>query len=522
MADQTFRVTYATMSADNEELQRRFDEAVERVRAELGRDHPVVVNGEERWNDDRYEERSPIDTDVVIGRFVQATAKDVADAVAAAKAAETSWDRVGWKERVAILRRAADLMEERLFDLAALMSWEVGKNRLEALGDVQETAELVRWNCDAMERNDGFRTPMSGLGAAGDYYDVLRPHGVWAIISPFNFPFALSGGPSSGALVAGNPVVLKPSNRGALLGWKLYEVLRDAGVPAGAFHFVPGRGKVAGDALWRNPDVDGILFTGSYDVGMEIYRNFSKAYPKPAICEMGGKNPAIVTRTADLDVASDGVLRSAFGFGGQKCSACSRVYVADEVYDAFVKLLVEKTEKLVVGDPLDRGTFLGPVISPMAVDTYEEAAAEARARGKVLTGGERLGGGALDRGFYVRPTVAEVPTDSWLWKKELFVPFVVVGRFSDLDDAIDRANASEYGLTAGLFSTEQREIDHWLSRIEAGVVYVNRRAGATTGAWPGVQPFGGWKGSGTTGKSGGGPYYVTQFLREQSRTVIAS
>ena len=160
MADQTFRITYATMSADNEELQRRFDEAVVRVKSELGRDYPVVVNGEERWNDDRYEERSPIDTDVVIGRFTQATAKDVADAVAAAKASEVAWDRVGWKERVAMLRRAADLMEERLFDLAALMSWEVGKNRLEALGDVQETAELVRWNCDAMERNDGFRTPM--------------------------------------------------------------------------------------------------------------------------------------------------------------------------------------------------------------------------------------------------------------------------------------------------------------------------------------------------------------------------
>ncbi|MFM8944080.1 MAG: aldehyde dehydrogenase family protein [Actinomycetota bacterium] len=522
MPDQTFRVTYATMSAENEELQRRFDEAAARVRSELGKDHPIVVNGEERWNDDRYEERSPIDDDVVIGRFVQATAADVADAVAAAKAFETAWDRIGWQERVAMLRRTADLMEERLFDLAALMSYEVGKNRLEALGDVQETAELVRWNCDAMERHDGFRTPMSGLGAAGDYYDILRPHGVWAIISPFNFPFALSGGPSSGALVAGNPVVLKPSNRGALLGWKLYECLRDAGVPAGAFHFLPGRGKVAGDALWRNPDVDGILFTGSYDVGMEIYRHFSSGYPKPAICEMGGKNPAIVTKAADLDVATDGVLRSAFGFGGQKCSACSRVFVQREVYDAFVQQLVAKTEKLVLGDPLERGTFLGPVISPMAVDTYEEAVAEARSRGKVLTGGERVTDGAMGRGYFVRPTVVEVPTDSWIWKKELFVPFVAVAPFDDLDEAIDRANASEYGLTAGLFSKDQAEIDRWLSRIEAGVVYVNRRAGATTGAWPGVQPFGGWKGSGTTGKSGGGPYYVTQFLREQSRTVIAS
>ncbi|MFM7717931.1 MAG: aldehyde dehydrogenase family protein [Actinomycetota bacterium] len=521
MADQSFRVTYATMSADNEELQRRFDEAAERVRGELGREYPLVVNGEERRTKETYEERSPIDRDLVIGRYAQATERDVADAVAAAKAFEVEWDRIGWQERVRLLRRAADLMEERLFDLAALMSYEVGKNRLEALGDVQETAELVRWNCDAMEQHDGFRTPMSGLGAPGDYYDVLRPHGVWAIISPFNFPFALSGGPTSGALVAGNPVVLKPSNQGALLGWKLFECLRDAGVPAGAFHFLSGGGATAGEPLWRHPDVDGVLFTGSYEVGMKIYRDFAKGYPKPAICEMGGKNPAIVTRNADLDVATDGVMRSAFGFGGQKCSACSRVYVERGVYDEFLRLLTEKTEKIPVGDPLRRDVYLGPVINDRAVETYEAAVAEARAKGRVLTGGERLTEGDLGRGLFVRPTVVEAPEDASFWRKELFVPFVAVAPFDDLDDAIARANDSDYGLTAGFFSRDQGEIDRWLSRIEAGVVYVNRRAGATTGAWPGVQPFGGWKGSGTSGKSGGGPYYVTQFLREQSRTVIA-
>ncbi|MGZ8630898.1 MAG: aldehyde dehydrogenase family protein, partial [Actinomycetota bacterium] len=235
-----FRITYATLSADNEELQRAYDEAAERVRADLGKEYPVIVNGEERWREDRYEEPSPIDKEIVIGRFSQATPEDVEDAVAAAKAFRLEWDRMGWQERVRILRKSADIMEERLFDLAALMAYEVGKSRLEALGDVQETAELIRWNCDEMEKHDGFRVPMSGLGAAGEYYDVLRPHGVWAVISPFNFPMALSGGPSSGALVAGNVVVLKPSNQGALLGYKLYECYRDGGVPAGAFHLVTG------------------------------------------------------------------------------------------------------------------------------------------------------------------------------------------------------------------------------------------------------------------------------------------
>jgi 1-pyrroline-5-carboxylate dehydrogenase len=520
MTDQKFRITYATMSADNEELQAAYDAAAERAKAELGKAYPVVVNGEERWHDETYDEPSPIDKDITIGRFSQATTQDVDDAVAAAKAYQLEWDRTGWQERVRILRNVADIMEERVFDLAALMAYEVGKSRLEALGDVQETAELIRWNCDEMERHDGFRVPMSGLGAAGDYYDVLRPHGVWAVISPFNFPMALSGGPSSGALVAGNTVVLKPSNQGALLGYKLYECYRDGGVPPGAFHLVIGRGATAGDHLWHHPDVNGVTFTGSYPVGMDIYKHFTTDVPKPVICEMGGKNPTIVTKNADLDKATDGVLRSAFGFGGQKCSACSRVYVEREVYDDFLSQLKTKTEKIKVGNPIERDVYMGPIINEPAMETYEEASEEARKHGTIVTGGQRITEGDFARGLFVEPTIVEAPDDSWLWRKELFVPFVAVGAFDELDDAITKANDTEYGLTAGLFSEDRAEIDEWLDRIQAGVVYVNRRAGSTTGAWPGVQPFGGWKGSGTTGKAGGGPYYVLQYLREQSRTVI--
>ena len=214
------------------------------------------------------------------------------------------------------------------------------------------------------------------------------------------------------------------------------------------------------------------------------------------------------------------MLRSAFGFGGQKCSANSRVYVEREVYDDFVKLLKEKTEKIKVGDPLQRDVFLGPVINEDALETFEQAAAEAKKNGNVITGGERLEDGDLGRGLFVQPTVVEAPDDSWLWTKELFVPFVAVAPFDELDEAIEKATDTEYGLTAGFFSEDRHEIQEWLDKIQAGVVYVNRRAGATTGAWPGVQPFGGWKGSGSTGKAGGGPYYVMQYLREQSRTVI--
>ncbi len=515
-----FRVTYATLSADNEDLQRSYDEAAERVRAELGREYPIIVNGEERFTDERYDEPSPIDSNIVIGRFSQATASDVNEAVEGAKAFSLEWERMGWQRHVGILRNVADVMEDRLYDLAAMMAFEVGKNRLEALGDVQETAELIRWNCDEIEKHEGFRVPMSGLGAPGEYYDVLRPYGVWAVISPFNFPMALAGGPTSGALVAGNCVVLKPSNQGALLGYRLYECLRDGGVPPGAFHLVIGRGAVAGEALWKHPDVGGITFTGSYPVGMDIYKHFATDVPKPVICEMGGKNPTIVTKKADLDKATDGVMRSAFGFGGQKCSACSRVYIEREVYDDFVNLLKQKAEKIKVGNPVERDVYLGPVINEVSIETFEEASEEARKNGNIVTGGDRISEGDFARGLFVEPTIVEVPDDSWIWKKELFVPFVAVAPFDELGDAIDRANDTEYGLTAGFFSEDQTEIDEWLDRIQAGVVYVNRRAGSTTGAWPGVQPFGGWKGSGTTGKAGGGPYYVLQYLREQSRTVI--
>ena len=520
MADKGFRITYATMSADNEQLHVDYEKGVEVARGWLGQQHPFYVNGEARTGSGYREERSPIDKDVLIGEFAQATREDVRDAVAAAKAYASTWMNTPWQERVRLVERAADLISERRNELAALMAIEVGKNRLEALGDVEESADLLRWNCNEMKHHDGFQTSMQAMGSPGEYYDVLRPYGVWVVISPFNFPMALAAGPSSGALVAGNCVVFKPSHTGVFTGLKLFEVYRDAGIPPAVFQIITGAGSVAGDELVHHPDVDGITFTGSYEVGMGIYKSFATDFPKPVICEMGGKNPTIVTGNADLDKATDGVMRSAFGFGGQKCSANSRVYVHRSVYDEFVRKLREKTEAIKVGDPLQKENWLGPIIDEKAMETFEEAAAEAKKNGNVITGGERLSDGEYAKGNFVQPTVVEVPLDSWIWKKELFVPFLSVAPYDDLDEAIRLANDTEYGLTAGFYSEDRGEIDRWLNSIEAGVVYVNRRAGATTGAWPGVQPFGGWKGSGTSGKAGGGPYYVQQYLREQSRTVI--
>ena len=521
MAQAGFRVTYATMSADNEELHRAYEQGIETAKSWLGQKHPYFVGGEERWGEATDEERSPIDRDIVIGHFGRATRQDAKEAIAAAKAYAPVWAATPWKERNAIMTKAADLISERRNEISALMAMEVGKSRLEALGDTEETADLIRYYIHQMEENHGFDYEMGQLSPAEHNRSVLRPFGVWAIISPFNFPMALAGGPAGGALVAGNTVVLKPSHQGFFTALKLYECLRDGGVPAGAFHLLTGPGSTVGAELVENRDVDGMTFTGSYPVGMQIYHTFAKDYPKPAICEMGGKNPAIVSAKADLDKATDGVMRSAFGFSGQKCSACSRAYVEAPVFEDFKAMLVEKTAKLHVGNPLDKDVYTGPVIDERAVETFENAVADVKTTGgTVLLGGERIADGDLARGNFVQPTIVEAPLENRVWREELFVPFVAVAPVDSIDQALTLANDTEYGLTAGFYSEDKSEIDTFLSRIQAGVVYVNRRAGATTGAWPGVQPFGGWKGSGTTGKAGGGLHYVQQYLREQSQTII--
>jgi 1-pyrroline-5-carboxylate dehydrogenase len=349
---------------------------------------------------------------------------------------------------------------------------------------------------------------------------ILRPYGVWAVVSPFNFPAALAGGPTAGALVAGNAVVLKPSHNAALTGLRLYEIFVEAGVEPTALHLVFGDG-AAGEALALHPCVDGLLFTGSKAVGMSLLNRFNTRYPKPCITEMGGKNPAIVMPSADLDAAAEGVVRSAFGLQGQKCSACSRVYVHRDVKDAFTRLLLEKTAEVTIGDPSTSNVFLGPLIHEAAFERYMKASEEAHVDGDVRTGGRSLREGDRAHGYFVAPTVVDgLPASHRLFREELFAPFVCLAPIDSLEQALDLANGTEYGLTAGLFSNEPSEVEAFLERIEAGVVYVNRRAGATTGAWPGVQPFGGWKGSGSSGKASGGLYYVQQFMREQSRTIV--
>ena len=515
------KITYTSASGDLDEFHRQFDAGLAAVREAAGEEHPCLIGDRAvKAAGPPLEDRSPIDTGLLLGRFSAAGPGELEHAVRSAREAQRDWGRRPWRERVAILRRAAELIRERKYELAALMALEVGKSRLEAMGDAEESADLVDYYAAQVEEADGFVRPMGQITPAERNTDVLRPYGVFACVAPFNFPLALSTGMSSAALLAGNAVVYKPSEEAPWTGLRLAEIYRDAGVPYGAFNFIPGRREEIGDALWQHPGVDGVVFTGSKAVGLRIHHGISSRWIKPCLMELGGKNATIVTRSADLDAAAEGVMRSAFSLQGQKCSATSRVYVDRQVASGFMDRLGERTRAMRMGDPTERDVFFGPVINLRAVERFEGAVAQARREGSLALGGERLRGGVFDRGHFVAPTVARVPLGCSLLREELFVPFLAVGEVGSLDQAIAESNAADYGLTAGIFSTVPAEVERFFDEIEAGVCYANKRTGATTGAWPGAQPFCGWKGSGSTGKGGCGPYYVAQFMREQSRTVI--
>jgi 1-pyrroline-5-carboxylate dehydrogenase len=518
-----FRLTYSTMFDPPAELDARFEAALVRVRAALGAEHPLWIDGRAVSAPQDFEVRSPIDRDCLIGTFALGVEEHARAAVAAASRALPAWAATPHAKRAEFLLRAAALIEERVYDISSALALEVGKNRMESLGETQETADLIRWYVEQMLANDGFdrllpNDPLKGYVSRNR--TVLKPYGVWVVIAPFNFPLALAGGPIGAALVAGNTVVFKVASDTSLAGWLLLEAFRDAGLPDGVINFVTGAGATVGDALVADPRVDGITFTGSYEVGMGIVRSFAaRRWPHPCIAEMGGKNAAIVSRHADLDRSATGIVRSAFGLQGQKCSACSRVYVERPVADELRRRLVERTSAIAIGDPTLKANWLGPVISAAAVARYERCTQALARDGEILAGGRVLRDGALARGNFVAPTVASAPRSHPLWREEQFVPLVLVDEVDSVDEAIALANASDYGLTGGFYGAAD-EIDGYLQRIEAGVVYVNRPQGATTGAWPGYQPFGGWKASGTTGKAIGSFYYLTQYMREQSQTIV--
>ena len=509
------RLTY-TSGDLGAETDAAFEEALEAARGSDADPSPHLIGGQEVAEGDPFERRDPAHTDRVASRAREGGPELVRRAVEAARAAAPGWAGTHHSERCRLLRAAADGIGDRHMELAALASLETGKSRTEAILEVQEAIDLIEAYAGHMEENEGYTAPLNSFVEGERNVDVLRPYGVFGVIAPFNFPVALSIGMASSALIAGNTVVFKPSEETPATGAALGEVMVGAGFPDGVFNLVHG-GSDTGRAL-VDAGVDGIAFTGSAEVGREIARKLQDGpYARPALTEMGGKNPTIVTASADVDAAAEGVARSAFGLSGQKCSACSRAIVADDVYEEFVDRLAARAGELALGDPSDPAMFVGPVINEGAVERYERAVEAARRDGRVAAGGSRPD----LPGHYVEPTVvADLPHGHELERDELFLPFVTVTRVSSFDEALAEANAPVYGLTAGIFTGDEAEKERFLAEIQAGVVYVNRRAGATTGAWPGTQTFCGWKSSGSTGKGGLGAWYLPQFMREQSRTIV--
>ncbi len=516
------KITYTSTPEEIEAMHGRFDEALESVEKDFGKDYPMIIGGEDRGVDSRFEVTAPAHTSQVLATFPKGRESDVDDAVAAARAYQPEWAAKTPEERVEIIRAAANKIRERKFEISAVMIIEAGKSRTEAIGEVEEGADLLDYYATVYLENAAYVKKMGNEDPRERNLSIGRPFGVWGIMAPFNFPHALAAGPISGALVTGNTVVFKPASATALSGYHLARALLDGGIPSGALQFVTGGGEQVGNYLVHHPGIDGVVFTGSKETGMAMYNSFSKVYPKPIIIEMGGKNPTIVTKNADMDKAVEGVARSAFGFSGQKCSACSRAYVDASIYDEFMDRLVKRTAEMKVGEPKDKATFVGPVIDETAVKRFEEAVEIAKAAGGTIRhGGERLTEGDLAEGTFVAPTIVDgLPLDNELFKRELFLPFLTVAKIESLEQALEEANDVEYGLTAGIFTEDKNEIDYFFDNIEAGVVYANRKGGATTGAWPGSQAFSGWKGSGSSGKGALGPYYPSLFVREQSRTVV--
>jgi 1-pyrroline-5-carboxylate dehydrogenase len=520
-----------------DEFDRLFDEAVLKVKRDvLGRKFPMYIGGKEVHANEELAENSPIDGSLV-GRFQKGTREHARQAVDAALAAFKAWGSTDYRERVKVMLAAAELFRKRKFEIAAILSIENGKTRHESLGEVDEAIDFLSYYSEEMTRNRGYvrKTAIPGTskqagegfqGAPGNAEKVtiaMKPYGVFGVIAPFNFPISISTGMCAGALITGNTVVFKPSatdERTMLTGLEIYKAFNDAGLPGGVFNYVTGPGSEVGDELVTNRSVGGIAFTGSKATGLGMIRKcYDLGLQKVFVMEMGGKNPAIVSKYADIGGAVDGIASSAFGYCGQKCSACSRVYVQESVMGEFLNALVEKLKSMRIGDPLKKDVYIGPLIGAKALEKYRASVEEAKRSGRVAYGGNVVDIGLV--GAYVEPTIIEIAQDNRLMHEELFVPVVAVNTFRRFEEALEKANDVEFGLTAGLYSRNRKEIRAFASGIQAGTVYINRKSGATTGAIVGAHTFVGWKGSGLTGKGTGSRFYLQQFLREQSTAVVS-
>jgi len=463
------------------------------------------------------EREDPCHPGKVASLAFQADAALLDEALRAGKRAAAEWAGVSLDTRCEAMLSAAARLVERRIDLAALMSYEIGKTRADTFAEVDECVAILELFVDQMRTSSGYEVQMQPPSSRAKASVVYRPYGVFGVISPFNFPMALATSMAAGALITGNSVIFKPSALTPATGMAWVDLF-DGILPPGVLQVIHGGAEVG--QMLASSDIDGLAFTGSAAVGLQLARHMTRPpYARPLIAEMGGKNPSIVTsRVDDIEAAARATARSAFGMTGQKCVACSRVIVHDAVYNDFLQALVSIAESMTIGDPVDAGVFTGPLIRREMQERFEHHVSTSKRDGRVLTGGSTRPGG-----WFADLTVVDgLPIGHALTRDELFVPLLTVTPTQSLESAILEANAVEFGLSAGIFSSDPMEQQVFLNGIEAGIVFVNNPGGATTGVWPGNQTMSGWKASGTTGKGGFGPNYLQQFMHEQSRTVYPS
>ncbi|KUP06075.1 1-pyrroline-5-carboxylate dehydrogenase [Bacillus coahuilensis m2-6] len=496
-----------------EENKKAYEEGLELVNSYLGQDYPLVIGGEKITTEDKIVSTNPSNKEEVIGRVSKANQELAEKAMNYAYETFQTWRKYKPEARADILFRAAAIIRRRKFEFSALLTKEAGKPWREADADTAEAIDFLEYYARQMlQLKDGHKVE-SRPGEYNQYGYI--PLGVGIIISPWNFPFAIMAGTTVAAIVTGNTVLLKPASTTPVVAAKFVEVMEDAGLPKGVLNFVPGSGAEVGDYLVDHPKTRFISFTGSRDVGTRIYERASKVnegqiWLKRVIAEMGGKDTIVVDSDADLELAAQSIVASAFGFSGQKCSACSRAVVLEEVYDQVLNRVVELTKELTVGDPTPNKHFMGPVIDQNAFDKIMSYVEIGREEGKVVAGGE----GDSSKGFFIQPTiVADLSPTARIMQEEIFGPVVGFTKAKDFNEAIQIANNTEYGLTGAVITNNRDHIEQAREDFHVGNLYFNR---GCTGAIVGYQPFGGFNMSGTDSKAGG-PDYLT--LHMQAKTT---
>ncbi|MGB8028947.1 MAG: L-glutamate gamma-semialdehyde dehydrogenase [Terracidiphilus sp.] len=497
----------------NPETARSMRRALDYVATHLGVEYSLIIGGKRLKTAERIRSINPARPAQIVGIHQKAGSAQVEPAMSAALRAYESWSRTSIEERVSLLLGAAVMIRERKFEFMAWLTYEVGKNWAEADADVGESIDFLEFYAREALRLAAATTPIQYPGERNELLYI--PLGVGAVISPWNFPFAIMAGMTAAAIVAGNTIILKPSSDSPTIAARFVEVLEQAGLPDGVVNFCPGSGASFGNAIVEHPKTRFIAFTGSKAVGLEIHERAAHAQPsqiwiKRTILEMGGKDSILVCDDADLDAAIEGVVASAFGFSGQKCSACSRAIVEAPIYDVFVERLRERVAALTVGDPAANPN-MGPVINQAALDSMLRFIETGKKEGRLIAGGNAPA--TADGGFFLEPTIfTEIPPHAVLAQEEIFGPVLALIKVAGFEEGLRVANNTEYGLTGSIYSPDREHLNRARREFHVGNLYFNRKC---TGAMVGAHPFGGFNMSGTDSKAGG-PDYLYLFTQAKS------